>query len=90
MIGRCLDSGRLGLEGKVIQRIECRPHADKNYMLYKKHQVEESNKPDRYVIQIDKPVNTYKPVSTHAHIVSTYIYTSSFEMNFFLSLVSWH
>jgi len=42
-------------------------------MKYKKHQVEESNKPKRYVMQIDKPVNTYKPVSNHAHLVSLLI-----------------
>ncbi|XP_067929972.1 general transcription factor IIF subunit 2-like [Watersipora subatra] len=62
------EAGRLSIDGKVIQRMECRPQADQNYLKYKKHQVEESNKPERYVIQIDNPVNTYKPVSTHAHI----------------------
>ncbi|KAF6038580.1 GTF2F2 [Bugula neritina] len=62
------DNGGLALEGKVIQRMECRPHGDQHYMKYKKHQVEESNKPKRYVMQIDKPVNTYKPVSNHAHL----------------------
>ena len=58
------------MEGKIMQKMECRPHADRNYMSFKNKQVTESNKPKRYVVQIDKPVNTYKPVATHAYIVS--------------------
>jgi len=50
--------------------MECRPHGDSKYMQYKKQQLEDSNKPKREIISLEKPVNTYKPVNTHAFIVS--------------------
>ena len=54
---------KLGVEGKVIQRAECRPIADNNYLKLKRLQVEAQNKPKREVIQISTVVNSYKPVS---------------------------
>ncbi|XP_074657811.1 general transcription factor IIF subunit 2-like isoform X2 [Tubulanus polymorphus] len=56
---------KVSVEGKVIQRAECRPMADKNYMNLKRKQIEETNKPQREVIQLDKIHNAYKPVNNH-------------------------
>ncbi|XP_076097115.1 general transcription factor IIF subunit 2-like isoform X2 [Mytilus galloprovincialis] len=56
---------KLGIEGKVIQRAECRPIADNNYLKLKRLQVEAQNKPKREVIQISEVVNAYKPISDH-------------------------
>ncbi|CAG2236965.1 GTF2F2 [Mytilus edulis] len=58
-------SDKLGIEGKVIQRAECRPIADNNYLKLKRLQVEAQNKPKREVIQISEVVNAYKPISDH-------------------------
>lgn len=58
---------KVAIEGKIIQRGECRPIADKNYMSLKRIQLEKMNKPQKEVIQIDKVVNTYKPVARHSH-----------------------
>lgn len=56
---------RIAIEGKVIQRAECRPVADRNYLNLKKLQAENCNKPKREVVQISGPVNAYKPRSDH-------------------------
>lgn len=60
-------SERIALEGKVLQRAECRPVADTNYLKLKKLQMESVQKPKREVQQITTVVNMYKPVSDHAH-----------------------
>ncbi|XP_052782855.1 general transcription factor IIF subunit 2-like [Mya arenaria] len=57
---------RVAIEGKVIQRAECRPVADKSYLQLKKLQRELCNKPKREIKQITTVPNSYKPVSNHA------------------------
>jgi len=54
------------IDGKIIQRAECRPMADKNYMAMKKTHMELSNKPKRQVEQLERVVQTYKPISAHS------------------------
>ncbi|KAK3094580.1 hypothetical protein FSP39_003634 [Pinctada imbricata] len=55
-------SERLGIEGKVIQRADCRPEADNNYLKLKRLQLEARNKPQREVKQLDTVVHNYKPI----------------------------
>ncbi|XP_072514104.1 general transcription factor IIF subunit 2 isoform X1 [Salminus brasiliensis] len=59
---------KIALEGVVVQRAECRPAANENYMKLKKLQIEESLKPHRFSQQLEKAVTTnYKPVANHAY-----------------------
>ncbi|XP_063808902.1 general transcription factor IIF subunit 2 isoform X2 [Pseudophryne corroboree] len=59
-------SDKLAIEGIVVQRAECRPAASEHYMQMKRRQIEESSKPKRQSLQIEKAVTTnYKPVSNH-------------------------
>ncbi|KAI5625962.1 general transcription factor IIF subunit 2 isoform 1, partial [Silurus asotus] len=59
---------KLALEGVVVQRAECRPAANENYMRLKRLQIEESSKPHRFSQQLEKAVTTnYKPVANHAY-----------------------
>ncbi|KAK9401629.1 general transcription factor IIF subunit 2 [Crotalus adamanteus] len=61
-------SEKLSLEGIVVQRAECRPAANENYMKLKRLQIEESSKPVSWTMQLDKAVTTnYKPVANHQY-----------------------
>ena len=61
---------KLSLEGKVVQRAECRPINDKNYMILKQDAIRRAIKPKNTTISIKAPVNAYKPISNHASNVS--------------------
>lgn len=51
------------MEGRVVQKVDCRPVANKNYMQLKRAQVIEACKPKRVTKQLDSAVKTvYKPV----------------------------
>uniref|UniRef100_T1IN73 General transcription factor IIF subunit 2 n=1 Tax=Strigamia maritima TaxID=126957 RepID=T1IN73_STRMM len=57
---------KLSLEGKVVEKAECRPsHNDKDYMKLKKQSIFRASQPQRTVKQLDRIVNSYKPVSDH-------------------------
>uniref|UniRef100_T1JAL0 General transcription factor IIF subunit 2 n=1 Tax=Strigamia maritima TaxID=126957 RepID=T1JAL0_STRMM len=57
---------KLCLEGTVVERAECRPsNNDKDYMQLKKLAISRASQPLRTVKQLDRVVNTYKPVSDH-------------------------
>ncbi|XP_062313051.1 general transcription factor IIF subunit 2b isoform X1 [Osmerus eperlanus] len=57
---------KICLEGMVVQRAECRPVVNENYMKLKKMQIAESSKPVRLSQKLDKAVtNNFKPVSNH-------------------------
>ncbi|XP_034049040.1 general transcription factor IIF subunit 2 isoform X2 [Thalassophryne amazonica] len=59
---------KMALEGVVVQKAECRSAVDDNYMKLKKLQIEESSKPVRLSLQLDKAVTSnYKPVANHAY-----------------------
>ncbi|XP_034049045.1 general transcription factor IIF subunit 2 isoform X3 [Thalassophryne amazonica] len=61
-------SDKMALEGVVVQKAECRSAVDDNYMKLKKLQIEESSKPVRLSLQLDKAVTSnYKPVANHAY-----------------------
>lgn len=55
---------RVALEGKVIQRAECRPIENAGYMALKRSRLEAGNRPRNEVVQLSKPVNI-KPKSNH-------------------------
>lgn len=56
---------KLTVEGRVIQRAECRPIGDANYMKLKRSHLEMSNKPHREVVQLKRAVVNYKPRAVH-------------------------
>lgn len=62
------ESDKLVLEGKVVQRLECRPPPDDNYMKLKLESFKKAHQPVRLVKQLDRAVNNYKPVATHKHL----------------------
>jgi len=57
---------KLSLEGKVVQRAECRPINDKTYMTLKKDSIRRAIQPKKTSIQLKAPVNAYKPIANHA------------------------
>ncbi|KAJ8310405.1 hypothetical protein KUTeg_012270 [Tegillarca granosa] len=57
---------KVAIEGKVIQRAECRPNANDSYLKLKRLEMERSNKPKREVKQISTVVPTYRPVKDHS------------------------
>ncbi|XP_055954247.1 general transcription factor IIF subunit 2 isoform X2 [Patella vulgata] len=66
-----LVSEKIAVDGKVIQRAECRPIADEKYKKLKRFHLEQGNKPKREIKQLDRIVQVYKPKD----------YVSSFEEN---------
>ena len=57
---------KLSLEGKVVQRAECRPINNSVYMAAKKDAIIRAIEPVRKAQTLKAPVNSYKPVSNHA------------------------
>ena len=59
------------IEGGIVQKIDCRPVANKHYIQLKKAQRIEACKPKRTTVQLQTPVNSiYKPVSITKEEVS--------------------
>lgn len=56
---------KAAIEGRVIDKAECRPTGDKGYMALKRCRLEAGNKPQNQVVQLSKPVQAYKPISIH-------------------------
>uniref|UniRef100_T1IKY7 General transcription factor IIF subunit 2 n=1 Tax=Strigamia maritima TaxID=126957 RepID=T1IKY7_STRMM len=63
----CSQSGeKVGFEGRVIERAECRPSSgDKDYIKMKKLLVFRANQPVRTVKQLGVIVNFFKPIADH-------------------------
>ena len=54
------------MEGRVVQKVDCRPIVSKNYMQLKRTQMIEAAKPKRVTKQLSAAVTTtFKPVSMH-------------------------
>lgn len=62
-----IETEKLGLEGKVVQRLECKPQVSTKYMKLKLDSLIKAHKPRRTVIQMNTIVQSYKPVSDHKH-----------------------
>ncbi|XP_075219556.1 general transcription factor IIF subunit 2-like [Lycorma delicatula] len=61
------ESEKLCLEGKIVQKLDCRPYADSCYMKLKLESIKKASLPVRQVKQLDRIVQNYKPVSDHKH-----------------------
>ncbi|XP_028128657.1 general transcription factor IIF subunit 2 [Diabrotica virgifera virgifera] len=59
------ETEKLHMEGKIVQKLECRPYADNCYMKLKLESIRKASLPVRQVKQLDRVVQTYKPVSDH-------------------------
>ena len=57
----------LGLEGKVTQRLECKPRIDNKYMKLKQNSMIKASTPRRTTIQVSGIIQSYKPVADHKH-----------------------
>lgn len=64
------DNEKLFMEGRIVQKLECRPVADNTYMKLKLESIKKASVPQRKVQPLDKIVNTFKPISRHKHDVS--------------------
>lgn len=62
------ETEKLCLEGKIQQKLECRPFtADQGYMRLKAETFRKAAQPVRKVQQLDRVVQNYKPVANHKH-----------------------
>ncbi|XP_035908080.1 general transcription factor IIF subunit 2 [Anopheles stephensi] len=55
------------MEGRIVQKLECRPYADHCYMKMKLESIRKASQPARQVKSLEKIVHNYKPVSDHKH-----------------------
>lgn len=58
-------ANKLVLEGNVVQKGECRPIGDSNYMKLKAKQMKEARKPQRVIQMLDVTPIAFKPISNH-------------------------
>ena len=56
---------KLALEGKIVQKADCRPINNSVYMNLKKETIIRAIEPTRKAQALSAPVNTYKPVANH-------------------------
>ncbi|XP_066260601.1 general transcription factor IIF subunit 2 [Euwallacea similis] len=59
------ETEKLHMEGKIVQKLECRPYADNCYMKLKLESIRKASLPARKVKQLDRVVQSFKPVSDH-------------------------
>ncbi|CAO1398106.1 unnamed protein product [Diamesa hyperborea] len=60
-------SQKLFMEGRIVQKLECRPIADKMYMDMKSESIRQACVPKQKVQSLEKAVNNFKPISDHKH-----------------------
>lgn len=70
------ETEKLFMEGRIVQKLECRPYADTCYMKLKLESIRKASVPMRKVKQLDRIVQNYKPVSNHKNNVSQQNITS--------------
>ncbi|KAL5280920.1 GTF2F2 family protein [Megaselia abdita] len=61
------ESEKLYMEGRIVQKLECRPVADTSYMKLKMESFMKAAVPQKKVQAIDKIVQNFKPVKDHRH-----------------------
>lgn len=76
------ESEKLFMEGRIVQKLECRPYADTCYMKLKAESIRKASVPIRQVQQLDRIVHNFKPVSDHKHNVSE----TNFEACYFYAV----
>lgn len=57
------------MEGRIVQKLECRPYADTCYMQLKLESIKKASMPLRKVQSLERIVPNFKPVSDHKHNV---------------------
>ncbi|XP_071037988.1 general transcription factor IIF subunit 2 [Parasteatoda tepidariorum] len=75
-------AGKLALGGHVLQKGECRPMADNQYMALKRTSILKASQPERQVKQLQKAVQSYKPISDHKHNVLTAVFQRDCLLSF--------
>ena len=73
-------SQKLFMEGRIVQKLECRPIADKMYMDMKSESIRIACVPKQKVQSLEKAVNNFKPISDHKHNVSLYFNTMKIHL----------
>jgi len=73
-VGRLALGGSMGpeigqIEGRVVQKAECRPPPSDRYMKMKISEIQKVNQPEKTVKQMDKAVVKYKPIAQHVEAV---------------------
>lgn len=61
------ETEKLFMEGRIVQKLECRAYADDCYMKLKLESIKRASVPQRQVQQLDRVVQNFKPVSDHKH-----------------------
>lgn len=64
------ESEKLYMEGRIVQKLECKPYADPTYYKLKSESIRKALMPQRQVQQLKGIVQNFKPVSDHKHNVS--------------------
>lgn len=72
------ETEKLYMEGRIVQKLECRPYADPTYYKLKSESIRKASMPQRQVQQLDRIVQSFKPVSDHKHNVSLTILIMQF------------
>lgn len=65
-----VENEKLYMEGRITQKLECRPSANNCYMKLKLESIRKASEPSRKVQSLDKVVQNFKPIKDHAHNVS--------------------
>ncbi|XP_004930959.1 general transcription factor IIF subunit 2 [Bombyx mori] len=61
------ETENLYMEGRIVQKLECRPNDDVTYYKLKSESIKKASMPQRQVQQLDRIVQNFKPVSDHPH-----------------------
>jgi transcription initiation factor TFIIF subunit beta len=61
------ETEKIFMEGRIVQKLECRPCADTCYMKMKLDSIRKASVPTKRVMSLDKIVQNFKPVSDHKH-----------------------
>jgi len=61
------ENDKIYMEGRIVQKLETRPLADSAYMKMKIERIKRTSEPLKKVKSIDRPVQSFKPVSDHKH-----------------------
>lgn len=75
------ESEKLYMEGRIVQKLECKPYADTTYYKLKSESIRKASIPQRQVQQLDRIVQNFKPVSDHRHNVSSILYFAIHKFN---------
>lgn len=61
------DNDKIYMDGRIVQKLECRPVADEAYLSLKREAIRRAAEPARTIVKLDRIVQNYKPVSDHKH-----------------------